>query len=336
MELFSLPPEVLREIIDCVGPSFFREDLGRFTVCKQWFQFACLTSFKSITLSSETLRALVSSGTPESQSLIESALKTLSLELTGHPSSTSTSPSSEDVRPNTTGGDDLTEDLHWLAALIERSSRLRELRIEARRSLEPQPSSGIPEGYLSIHTMQALLCADNISTLVIDLSAGTLENSSNEQSGINHLCPLISAFLPTLRTLHVRMPRVCSELLKCPATEKVPRLTTVVVNLSLNIIQPGITSASHSKSCYSSGGSLLQLKEDITTQAETLATQVKSIKILRVLTHSLPTFKIESLDVLTGKTMRLKDGMAWDDDGTVIEESEPESEFSSDDDFSAF
>jgi hypothetical protein len=336
MELLSLPPEVLREIIDCVGPAFFREDLGRFTVCKQWFQFACLTCFKSITLSQKSLRDFVSSRTPERQSLIESALENLSLELTGCPSSTSASPSSEDVRPNTTSRDDLTEDLHRLAALIRRSGRLRVLRIEARRSLQPRPSSDTLEGYLSIHAIQALLCAENITTLVIDLSEGTLMSSSSEHEESNHVCMLISAFLPFLKILHVRMPRVCSELLKCPNSKKIPRLTTVVVNLSLNIVQTGITAASHSKSCCPSGGSLLELKEDIKTQAETLAAQVNSIKTLRVLTHSLPNFEIESLDVLlTGTTMKLNDDMAWDDDGIIIDESEPESEFS-DEDFPSF
>lgn len=63
-----------------------------------------------------------------------------------------------------------------------------------------------------------------------------------------------------------------------------------------------------------------------------------SPKTIRILTHSLPSFEIQSLDVLTGKKMMLDDGMTWDEDGKTVnvnEKSEPESEIS-DDEFSTF
>ncbi|KAI7769497.1 hypothetical protein LZL87_011381 [Fusarium oxysporum] len=48
---------------------------------------------------------------------------------------------------------------------------------------------------------------------------------------------------------------------------------------------------------------------------------------MRILTHTLPQFDTRSLDVLTGKTMKLDDDAAWEDDGkTIQEDSEPESE----------
>jgi hypothetical protein len=57
-----------------------------------------------------------------------------------------------------------------------------------------------------------------------------------------------------------------------------------------------------------------------------------SPKTVRILSHSLPQFKIQSLDVLSGKTTILGDDMAWDEDGETVEEaSEPESEITDDD-----
>jgi hypothetical protein len=114
-------------------------------------------------------------------------------------------------------------------------------------------------------------------------------------------------------------------------------LSEVVINLSLaeNIV-PGVTAAAHLKRCGSSqdGGGLPQLKADLCKQAEALAaTQMASPKVVRILTHSLPQFETRSLDVLTGKTMTLEDGSAWDEDGKTVEEetsetSETESECS--------
>lgn len=53
-------------------------------------------------------------------------------------------------------------------------------------------------------------------------------------------------------------------------------------------------------------------------------------KVMRILTHSLPQFETNTLDVLTGKTMILEDGSAWDEDGNTVEEGwESESEITS-------
>ncbi|KAI1649642.1 uncharacterized protein F4817DRAFT_27443 [Daldinia loculata] len=62
MSLLRLPPETLTQIFDQIGSYFFREDLGRLTVCNQWFEFALPACFKCITLSQKTLWSLIASG----------------------------------------------------------------------------------------------------------------------------------------------------------------------------------------------------------------------------------------------------------------------------------
>jgi len=68
-------------------------------------------------------------------------------------------------------------------------------------------------------------------------------------------------------------------------------------------------------------------------QAEALAARMASPKTVRILTHSYPNFRRQSLDVLTGKTMILEGDVAWDEDGETVEEysGRPESDFSDDD-----
>jgi hypothetical protein len=132
------------------------------------------------------------------------------------------------------------------------------------------------------------------------------------------------------------MRSICPDVLKPQDPNEKLHLSVVVINLSLTTNLPGITSAAHSKRCGSGARGLLQLKADIQEQAEALATRMASPKLMRILTHSLPQFETQSLDVLTGKTMILDDDMAWDEDGkTVKEDSEPESELL-DDEFSTF
>ena len=72
-------------------------------------------------------------------------------------------------------------------------------------------------------------------------------------------------------------------------------------------------------------------------QAQALVAQMAAPKIVRILTHELPSIEMQAFDVLTGKNVRLSDSAEWDDDGETIEDevSDEESEISglsSDDD----
>ncbi|KAH7019870.1 hypothetical protein EDB80DRAFT_701705 [Ilyonectria destructans] len=352
MSLLKLPPETLRQIFDYLGSSFYREDLGRLTVCKQWFEFAHPACYNSITLSQDTLRMLISSGDTKSPSPLKDNLETLDLKLRGYQASISTfypqeypqeSNGLKAPAPNEAPTDNpveawiqvLDNDLAQLAIIAQQSRRLRILRIRAWSSPSPEPVDS-PEDYLSLPTMKALLSVKNLSVLVLDLSASFLV-SPREQGNSGHICPAIGALLCTLRTLHVRMRSICPDVLKPRDPNENLRLSVAVINLSLTMDLPGITSAAHSRECGPPGGGLLQLKADIQERAEALVARMASPKTVRILTHSLPQFETQSLDVSSGKIMILDDDMAWEADGkTVKEDSEPESDFLDDDEFLNF
>lgn len=199
------------------------------------------------------------------------------------------------------------------------------LRIRARIYCFTEPLRDFPP----LQTMHAFLSAANLSMLVLDLPGGCA-NLSEQQSSDRHLCPAIGAVLGTLRTIHLRMRSICPIVLQPQQSNNNLLLRTVVINLSLNADLPGTTSAAHSTRCGSQAGGVLQLNADMQRQAEALATRMSSPKIVRILTHSLPQFQTQSLDVLTGRTMILDEDMAWDEDGEAIEDvSEPESDSSS-------
>ncbi|KAH7248558.1 uncharacterized protein BKA55DRAFT_569427 [Fusarium redolens] len=330
MPLLQLPPETLRQIFDQLDSSFFHEDLGRLTICKQWFDFALPACLKCIALSQEVLRNLIISTAIKKPSPLENSLETLDLNLRGYQYGIST-PYGNPVK---TSKKALNDDLAQLAIIVQQSHRLRTLCVRAWSSSSPNALSR-PEDYLSLSTVRALLSVENLSVLVLDLSGSSL-NPSGQQGHECHICPSIGALLHTLRTLHLRMRSICPDVLKTQNLDSTLHLSTVAINLSLIADQPNLTSAAHSKPCGSQGGGLIQLQADIREQAEALVTRMASPKTMRILTHSLPLFEIKSLDILTGKRMILDDDAAWDDDGkTVQEDSEPESEIL-DEDFAGF
>ena len=91
-------------------------------------------------------------------------------------------------------------------------------------------------------------------------------------------------------------------------------MSKVVINLSLATNLTWQTSATHSKRC-GSGGSTLQLKTELQEQAEHLLPRMNMPKMLRILTHSLPSIETRAPDVVTGTI--LDDSVAWDQDGKV-------------------
>ncbi|KAF2274863.1 uncharacterized protein EI97DRAFT_443735 [Westerdykella ornata] len=84
MALLELPPEILMQIMDYVGSSYFRQNLGCLTVCKQWFTFARTAYFKDLQLSQNSLQRLMSSHDVErGLPLVRNSLEILDLELKG-------------------------------------------------------------------------------------------------------------------------------------------------------------------------------------------------------------------------------------------------------------
>ncbi|KAI1354341.1 hypothetical protein F5Y01DRAFT_13945 [Xylaria sp. FL0043] len=334
MPLLQLPPETLAQIFDDIGSSFFREDLSRLTVCKQWFEFALPACFKCITLSPEILRNLVSSGITKRHPPLRGSLEILDLELCGYHSYISTlrernadiQESSGHVSFETWRGI-LNNDLTQLANMAQQSPRLHTLRIRACQYVSAATHDRHIDD-LSLSAIRTFLSVENLSVLVLDLSIHFPHTPGDQENDL-HICPAIGALLRTLRTLHLRMRSICPEVLKLEHPGDSLRLSVVAINLS----QPATHSRPYempSLTCGYGAGRLLQLKADLREQAEALITRMAHPRIIRILSLSLPLLEMQSLDVLTGKTMVLDDNMAWDEDGRELQEdSEPESEISS-------
>ncbi|KAF5580448.1 hypothetical protein FPANT_9317 [Fusarium pseudoanthophilum] len=347
MALLGLPPEILRKIFDQLDPSFFQEDLSRLTVTKKWLEFALPACHKRVTLSHEALRILAASSVAKGPSPVEGHLETVNIDIHGFQHGISTHSPQEDEQGSTSQPTApyiypwdnqvrdwrvaLDDGLAQLAIVAQQSPRLRTLRMRATSSSLEFPLFP-PGGYLSLSTMRALLSVENLSVLVLDLSGTTLNSSGLTQVDEPHICPFISALLHSLKTLHLRLCSICPDALKTQGPDTKLRLSTVAINLCLPPDQPRILPWNHSTPCKYLAGGLTQLRDDIQEQAKVLVTRMQSPKTIRILTHPFRQLDTQSLDVLTGKTMKLEDDAAWDEDGetvaeAVYEDSELEADF---------
>ncbi|KAF2658551.1 hypothetical protein K491DRAFT_259428 [Lophiostoma macrostomum CBS 122681] len=328
MSLFQLSPEILLLIFDHVDSSYFRSDLSRLTVCKQWSKLAHTACFRDFYVTQRPLRRLLSSPYVRSSLLlVKDSVKALDLDLKGFEDWDYT-PLREE---RTAWTAELNNDLFYLATIINKSRKLRILRIQATSEHHPELLLERRD-YLFLSTIYTFLSASNLTSLELDLCGTRLipDHSSDHSEGF-HVCTRIAALLTTLRRLRLRMRTICADVLKPRQHSTTLRLNEVLISLSLSNESPLITSAAHAKCCGSSPGGLDQLIADMEKQAQDLVAQMAAPKIVRILTHALPGIEMRAFDVLTGRTVRLSDGAEWDDDGEAIEDevSDEESEIAS-------
>jgi hypothetical protein len=339
MSLLELPSETLIQIFDDVGSSYFRSDLSRLTVCKQWSKFAYTACFRKFHVTQKTLRRLLSLLYVESSlPPIKDSVEILTLDLKGFEDWDSLPLSQHDWRSEndqfesiwngcqgyvvrTAWPLDLNIDLLYLATVIKQSRKLRILRIRATSGLHPRLRLLGPRDYLFLTTICAFLSTENLTSLELDLSGTWLvPYQRQEHSEGSHVCTSIAALLTTLRRLRLRMRSICTDVLIPLKHSTNLRLNEMLINLSL-FNEPSLTTATtHTICCSSSTRGFLQLKADMEKQARVLVTQMAAPRMVRILTHVLPNIKTLAYDVLTGKSVQLSEGAEWDDSGEVIEE----------------
>jgi hypothetical protein len=344
MSLLQLPHETIIQILEYVGSSYFRSDLSRLTVCKQWSKFAHTACFRDFYVTPKTLRRLLSSTNVDtSLSLVKDSVETLDLDLKGfedwdsiplsrhYSQNVSTWSGTHGRAVRAAWTTELNNDLLNLATIVQTSRKLRILRIRATTELHPLVRLLEHRDYLFLSTIRALLPASNVTSLELDLCGTQLIPDRSQEHGEGlHVCTSIAALLTTLRRLRLRMRSICADVLRPGQHSANLRLNEVLINLSLSNDSPLITSAAHATCCISLPGGFLELKATMEKQAQALVAQMAAPKMVRVLTHALPSIKMQAFDVLTGGNVALGEGAEWDDDGEAVEDevSDEESEIS--------
>lgn len=300
MYLLKLPPELLLLITQYLGASFFRDNLRRLTLCKQWYPFARTVLLADLRLSAKSLaRVLFAPGAARRLELLKSTLRGVEFALDGFddwesilPTTTTTALSlSGDTSPPTVWNEDdsqaeaartkwttrLDDNLSEFSAFLRTCRNLRTFRFTAFSECHPR-LPGLPRrDYLYEPTMSRLLSlstsTSNLTALELD-TCGTSFVSRNDHQGQQqiHVCSHISRLLSQLHCLRLRMLHICPDAL-CPPVDGDTRqlkLNELIVNLSLANESPEITSAAYPQRCNTSGGGFLQLRAEIEEQARLL------------------------------------------------------------------
>jgi hypothetical protein len=346
MALLELPPELLLQIFDDVGSAYFRSDLSRLTVSKQWSKYAHTTCFQNFYVDQKTLRSMVVSRYARvSVPLMENSIETVKLALDGFQDwkldpqkilADWDSDSGLVLRAAWTA--ELDSDLVYLTNILKQAPKLRKIVIVATCEFCLSSPFLDRRDYLGLSTVRSLLSsASNLTSLELDLCGTRLTSpplSQKHDEASFHICTSIAALLTQLRSLRLRMRTICPSVLK-PRNKGVEiRLNKALVNLSL---LEDFTPATHATRCGASPSSFLQLIADMEEQAQELVEQMKAREMIRILTHTLPTLQRQAFDALSGQRLNLGEDANWDDEGTIIEikaesESDQLSDLSSDDD----
>ncbi|KAI8629335.1 hypothetical protein F5Y19DRAFT_432287 [Xylariaceae sp. FL1651] len=326
MSLLQLPTELLLHILGYLGPEFFRQDITRLTISTRWYRLAWQLLVRDLQL---TTRSLVRF-TKDEAVLLRSHpfITTVQLSFYGFNDPKPLTQIAHHAKdPDDTDGITIYErilqlnsSLATLATMLHRCPCLRDLKIKAGPG-DPQylEHNLGRRGYLLAKPLASLLSVHHLTSLELD-TAGSYPLSDAGDSG-THLCCSIGSLLPSLRRLRCRMDIICDALLK-PAIQDTPlNLEELIINLSLSELSDSVTSYRYPRRCGSASvESTLQLRATIESQATKLSRQLSSPRMVRIISHELPSFAIYGFDALTGQRVRLKPGMQWDADGELVED----------------
>lgn len=206
-----------------------------------------------------------------------------------------------------------------LAGILQQCTRLRLLRLEARRERHPPQLCLQRRDYLMALPLASLLSISHLTCLEVD-TAGTYLIDTSTTSRV-HLCNNISAMVPTLRRLRCRMSSICPTIFNVSGSGLLLDLEEVIINLSLSDICGSDTSYRYPSRCgVIPGDNFLRLKADMESHAREFVLALNNPRLVRILWHTFPGLDLHSFDVLTERRMILAPGAPWNADGEEIED----------------
>lgn len=221
MPLLSLPTELKLDILDKLGPSFFREDAGRLALCKQWYTLAHPVLYRDVYLNKRGLEAFLNSPGKETRlQLLKDNLRTLEIHPVGSLPEFVDYPDDEYNRHRVfiSSGSSCRGVCQYTADLARKHDKqLRELAdiLEECRSLTELYYKGVKireAGIESFYkrTMCRFISAPKLEVIELDIAA-TFLIEHDKPDADSHLCATIRRLLtsPTLRRLHLRMNDLC-------------------------------------------------------------------------------------------------------------------------------
>lgn len=208
--------------------------------------------------------------------------------------------------------------LTTLASILQQSTRLQSLRIEARPARH-DPLLGLQRrNYLMALPLASLVSISHLTCLDID-TAGTHLIGQSNTSRI-HLCDKIRTILSTFRRLRCRLGSICPHIFDVSGKGPLLSLEDVVINLSLSEISGSATSYRYPSRCVCvPGDSFPQSKADMEFHVREVVHEMNNPQIARIVSHTFPGLDMRLFDSTTGRQMVLSSAAPWDANGEEVE-----------------
>lgn len=290
MALQDLPVEILCTVIRFVSSKQLRkQEACCLLVCKRWYTLAEPILLEDLVLSARQFTQL-----PDQ---VHAKLRTFSRTLTFHVHGPNDWPAEESL-------EQLNEKFN---SCLLRCSRLVSFTLLVRTQFDPAQPMAPHNDYLSLWSPARFLDAFG----VCKLSELVLDTCGSEFKDGVHVCPQLALKIPTLRTVRLRMRRICPQVLNLQQRDcALPtRIESIIINLSLK--EADRFSAGYSRHCTESRRAL-ELYDGMVAAAIDTAKQTSSLKVLRVLSHKHPSLEMVAKDCLAGAKVILSDEGDWD------------------------
>lgn len=156
----------------------------------------------------------------------------------------------------------------------------------------------------------------------------------SEMNSAIHICPQLALQIPSLRSVRLRMCRICPQIFEFRQGDSAMplQIESIIINLSLQDVDR--FSAGFSHHCNEPRRALSLYSEMIATGTE-IAKQTPSLKVFKILCHKHPTSDTMTMNCITGIRTILA-GAAWDwgdegesDPGEWVSSSSSDSDSSS-------
>lgn len=325
MHLLKLPSEILLEIIKHLKADFFREDLRRLSLCKRWYRLSRPILARDLSIPIQSLRHFIEPLKDDpTKRFVQEHLKELSLNFDlirdcaflGW--TTRSSPRDRLPRWRPT----LLKDVATLYKTAPDFPRLRSVKVAGLVAFfSDRIAMDVP---FDVGSALSFLRVDSLTSLVIDL-----EKHSDCYQVTNtdrHSCGLTSAIPQTLQRLHVGLPVICPDILKIGVRgQGVPRLQSVIINLSIKVVSNWSTMSFPPRwcTCTAHEHAVDSLRECMEAQARKLVRRLPDARMVRILSHrpgsngGKSTFY--TYDAISKRRMRISKHSRWDSDGEALE-----------------
>lgn len=282
MPLQNLPLEIIYMILRLVGSGSLRkQEACCLLVSKWWYTLVKPILFEDLDLYANRLKRI-----PQNE--ITNLGRYLQL-LTIHMEPTSDQRANEDLNNS-------------FGRLLPHCTQMKTFTFSAASYFDPAKLYIPSTNYLGLWSPESLLNMLQFSILS-DLTIDTCGSDFN--TGV-HVCPQIALKLPSLRSIRLRMRRICPLVFELKQNSKIH---SVIINLSLK--ENDRFHAQFTRHCTESY-TPYELNDSMVMAATKMAKSLTSITMLRILCHKHPYLEMVTTDCINGSQMVLSDDGKWD------------------------